>query len=219
MTLYDSGHLQQRFVSARDVLNGTVPADKIDGHIIFVGTSRRRPEGPAQHADARIPCPGVEVHAQIVEQMLSQTFLDRPDYADGAEFLYLRGDRPAVRDPAAAAVGRDGWRWSRRCSSASASSCRGSPSPHPPAVRSDLSAGHAGGDLCQRLGARLHADRARARARSAAPSASICRPTRSKAVARNPELLQLGGEQREITVMFTDVRGFTRISEQFDPPA
>src|SRR5258708_1877053 len=36
-------------------------------------------------------------------------------------------------------------------------------------------------------------------------------------LARNPELLKLGGELREITVMFTDVRGFTRISEQFDP--
>jgi adenylate cyclase len=36
-------------------------------------------------------------------------------------------------------------------------------------------------------------------------------------VARNPKLLALGGELREITVMFTDVRGFTRISEQFDP--
>ena len=32
---------------------------------------------------------GVEIHAQIVEQMLSQTFLERPDYADGAEFIYL----------------------------------------------------------------------------------------------------------------------------------
>ena len=37
-------------------------------------------------------------------------------------------------------------------------------------------------------------------------------------MARNPEALQLGGQQREITVMFTDVRGFTTISEQFDPP-
>jgi adenylate cyclase len=36
-------------------------------------------------------------------------------------------------------------------------------------------------------------------------------------LARNPDLLQLGGELREITVMFTDVRGFTTISEQFDP--
>jgi adenylate cyclase len=43
-------------------------------------------------------------------------------------------------------------------------------------------------------------------------------PAQVKAVVENPDLLALGGEQREITVMFTDVRGFTRISEQFDPP-
>jgi len=42
-------------------------------------------------------------------------------------------------------------------------------------------------------------------------------PAQVDVVARNPEALQLGGQQREITVMFTDVRGFTRISEQFDP--
>ena len=42
-------------------------------------------------------------------------------------------------------------------------------------------------------------------------------PDQVEAVVRNPDLLKLGGEQREITVMFTDVRGFTRISEQFDP--
>src|SRR4029453_10320014 len=42
-------------------------------------------------------------------------------------------------------------------------------------------------------------------------------PAQVEAVVRNPDLLKLGGEQREITVMFTDVRGFTRISEQFDP--
>ena len=33
--------------------------------------------------------PGVEVHAQLAEQMLTQDFLARPDFADGAEFLYL----------------------------------------------------------------------------------------------------------------------------------
>ena len=42
-------------------------------------------------------------------------------------------------------------------------------------------------------------------------------PDQVDVVARNPAALQLGGQQREITVMFTDVRGFTRISEQFDP--
>ena len=32
---------------------------------------------------------------------------------------------------------------------------------------------------------------------------------------RNPELLQLGGESQELSIMFTDVRGFTTISEHY----
>ena len=34
---------------------------------------------------------------------------------------------------------------------------------------------------------------------------------------KNPELLQLGGEETEMTVMFSDVRGFTGISEKLSP--
>ncbi|MEW6534777.1 MAG: CHASE2 domain-containing protein [Candidatus Auribacterota bacterium] len=33
----------------------------------------------------------------------------------------------------------------------------------------------------------------------------------------NPQLLKLGGEEKELTVLFTDIVGFTSISEQFDP--
>ena len=32
---------------------------------------------------------------------------------------------------------------------------------------------------------------------------------------KNPELLQLGGESRELSIMFTDVRGFTTITEEY----
>ena len=32
---------------------------------------------------------------------------------------------------------------------------------------------------------------------------------------KNPELLQLGGESKELSIMFTDVRGFTSISEHY----
>ncbi len=32
---------------------------------------------------------------------------------------------------------------------------------------------------------------------------------------KNPELLQLGGDERELSIMFTDVRGFTTISEHY----
>lgn len=32
---------------------------------------------------------------------------------------------------------------------------------------------------------------------------------------KNPEMLQLGGDERELSIMFTDVRGFTTISEHY----
>src|SRR5439155_16206645 len=38
-------------------------------------------------------------------------------------------------------------------------------------------------------------------------------------VAAHPEFLKLGGENREITVMFSDIRGFTKLSEGLDPQA
>lgn len=40
-------------------------------------------------------------------------------------------------------------------------------------------------------------------------------PALVEKLQRNPELLQLGGESRELSIMFTDVRGFTSISEHY----
>src|SRR5262249_25707502 len=38
-------------------------------------------------------------------------------------------------------------------------------------------------------------------------------------LSRNPALLKLGGELRELTVMFSDIRDFTKIAEKLDPRA
>jgi len=40
-------------------------------------------------------------------------------------------------------------------------------------------------------------------------------PDMVEKLQRNPELLRLGGETRELSIMFTDVRGFTTISEHY----
>ena len=40
-------------------------------------------------------------------------------------------------------------------------------------------------------------------------------PAMVEKLQKNPELLQLGGESRELSIMFTDVRGFTAISEHY----
>lgn len=62
-------------------------ADKIAGHIVLVGTSA------AGLQDLRFTplgvVPGVEAHAQALEQIMTQNFLDRPEWAIGAERLYL----------------------------------------------------------------------------------------------------------------------------------
>jgi len=40
-------------------------------------------------------------------------------------------------------------------------------------------------------------------------------PAMVEKLQKNPELLKLGGETRELSIMFTDVRGFTSISEHY----
>ena len=175
LALYDTGHREERFVSARAVLKDEVPPDKLDGQIVFIGTSAIGLKD-LRSTPVEDSVPGVEVHAQLAEQMLEQEFLARPDFADGAEFLYLaaigalfvlllpRLSAGRMTIVAAIFIGIGLDRALDRLLGI------------PPAVRPDLSAGHAGGDLCQRHGARLHAHRARAARRSAALSASTCRP-------------------------------------------
>ena len=73
-------HDRGRYVSAKDVLAGTVPAGRLRGHFVLVGTSaiglqdlRTTPVDDAM--------PGVEIHAQLLETILSDAYLHRPSYA------------------------------------------------------------------------------------------------------------------------------------------
>jgi adenylate cyclase len=42
-------------------------------------------------------------------------------------------------------------------------------------------------------------------------------PRQVKQLQKNPDLLKLGGEKKEATFLFTDVRGFTNLSEKLEP--
>ena len=81
-----SPHDPTRFVSAKDVLAGKVPADRFAGRLAIIGTSAVGPSrhqgdaGGNVHARRRNPCPGAGERAV-------QTLLSRPNYAVGAELI------------------------------------------------------------------------------------------------------------------------------------
>lgn len=77
-------HDPNRFVSAADVLAGRLPPDRLRGKLVIIGTSATGlfDQKPTP-VDAAVP--GVEVHAQLLESILTGTFLKRPPYATGAE--------------------------------------------------------------------------------------------------------------------------------------
>ena len=76
------------YVSAADVLRGKVPAEKLAGRIVLVGTTapglkdlRVTPVGAAY--------PGVEVHANMVAGMLDGTIKQKPAYVLAIDILIL----------------------------------------------------------------------------------------------------------------------------------
>lgn len=78
----------RRTIPAWQLLAGQAPAEALRGHLVLVGSSaqglmdlRFSPLGSV--------IPGVEVHAQVLEQALSDGFLHRPDWALAVEALAL----------------------------------------------------------------------------------------------------------------------------------
>jgi len=76
------------YISAKDVLSGDAPAERLKGKLVLVGSSatalmdiKTTPLGPT--------VPGVEIHAQLLEAILSHADLVRPNYALGAELTIL----------------------------------------------------------------------------------------------------------------------------------
>lgn len=216
VSLYDSGHIPSRFISIKDVMKGTVPDEKLEASVLFLGTSAVGLKD-LRNTPLANSVPGVEVHAQLVEQMLTQTFLERPDYADGAEFLYLAVigivfvlllPRLGAGPMALVALIFVGVGIVAPWLAFSQIRLLFDPIYPPVTLATIFIVGSAMSFMIT--------EREKRQIRGAFNL--YLSPDQVENVARNPKALQLGGEMRDLTVMFTDVRGFTTISEQFDPP-
>ncbi|MGL6041249.1 MAG: CHASE2 domain-containing protein, partial [Deefgea sp.] len=85
---YRGDAFTHHYLSAADVLNRKIPLEKLQGKIVLLGTSapglndlRATPMGEA--------FPGVEVHANLVSGLLDGQLLHRPDYLRAAELVQL----------------------------------------------------------------------------------------------------------------------------------
>ena len=77
-----------RYISLSDVWDGKIPKEALKGKIAFWGTTapglqdlRSTPVGEVY--------PGVEIHANLLSAMMNQNFKERPAYTLGAEVLLL----------------------------------------------------------------------------------------------------------------------------------
>ena len=90
--LYVTPDRAERYISAKDVLAAGGPSPEtqaaLEGSIVFVGTSAAGLQDIRTNALGQ-NVPGVSLHAQTVEQILSNHFLSRPDWANGLEILAI----------------------------------------------------------------------------------------------------------------------------------
>ncbi len=203
-----------RYIPAYSILDGTFDASTVAGRHILVGTSAvGLLDLRATPLDAAVP--GVEIHAQALEQMLSDDHLHRPAYATGAElaFLVLFGAVVAwmiyrIGAVAAAAIGMLAIVAVFSASWLAYANAGLLFDPVYPALAILLLY------IATSLNSFVETESDRNRVRSAF-SHYVAAPLVEE-LARNHDSLKLGGETREVSVLFADVRGFTHISEGLD---
>jgi adenylate cyclase len=201
------------YVPAVDVLEGSVPPDRIKGKLVLIGTSavglndiKTTPVAKAM--------PGVEIHAQVLEAALTKTLLSQPPYGPLLEFgaALLLGLLVIALAPmfgpvtlvmvgalfATLLVGTSWYFYTQHRLLVDFT--------YPLLSTTAIY-------LTLIFTSFVREQKQRRQIRSA--FGQYLSPALIEQLAQSPEKLVLGGEEREMTIMFSDVRGFTTISESY----
>ena len=212
--LHDTGHVPERFISAIDVIESQSLGPKIRGNIVLVGTSasglkdiRSTPLDPA--------IAGVEVHAMAIEQMMLGSHLTRPSWMPGAELIWL----VVLGVIVSFLIPRWGASWCALIAIGGLLITVGASwfaytdasllvDPVYPALVIILL--YVVGSFI----AFLRTESEKKYVRGA--FSRYLSPDLVEQLAADPDLLTLGGETKEMTILFSDIRGFTQISESMN---
>jgi adenylate cyclase len=201
------------YLSAADVVDGNIPVDKVDHKLVLIGTSavglndiKTTPVSSAM--------PGVEIHAQVLEAALTKGLLSRPSSMILAELLaaMVLGILVIVFAPmfgpvglvatgalfATVLIGASWYFYARQHLLIDFT--------YPLLSTTAIY-------LTLIFSSFVREQAQRRQIRSA--FGQYLSPALVEQLAQSPEKLVLGGEEREMTIMFSDVRGFTSISESY----
>ncbi|MBO22971.1 MAG: hypothetical protein CMM26_11465 [Rhodospirillaceae bacterium] len=209
--LHDTGHIPERYVSALDVFGSQSVAQKIQGHIVLIGTSAAGLKDiRATPMEAAIA--GVEVHAMAIEQMILGHHLQRPAWMPGAEILWLcfLGAILSFLIPRygaykCAAIALLGLAVSILIPWFAYTDYKILVDPVYPSFVIILI--YLTGSFISFL--RTESEKKYVRG----AFSRYLSPDLVKKLSEEPGLLELGGETKDMTIMFSDIRGFTKISE------
>lgn len=211
--VYFSPHQPTRYVSAKDVIEGNVAPEQLSGKLVLVGTSATGLLD-IKTTPVHAAMPGVEIHAQLLEAALTGSLLSAPSYATAIEILCALGVGLAIvlmapkvgavvlfliAASGATAIAMGSWLLYSRYQLLL--------DPTFPLLVTLVVY------VSLMLLGYFREQTERRRIRSA--FAQYLSPSLVEQLANSPQKLALGGEERDMTVLFSDVRGFTAIAETF----
>ena len=206
-------HNRAIYISAKDVLQDTVPPERIRGHLLLVGTSavglQDIRSSPLDDA-----LPGVEIHAQLLQSILLNDYLYRPNYAIAVELvgLVMLCATMIVMIMWAGAV------WGLLLGALLVTAAWASSWYFyvEQGALIDVSFNAVVGFVLYSVLTYLSYIREEGERRKTRDQfKQYISPDLVEHLAKHPEDLQLGGEMKDVTIMFCDIRGFTNISELY----
>lgn len=213
--LHYSRPVQDRFIPAWKVLAGQVPREQVEGRIVLIGASAQGLMDLRFNSLGQVT-PGVDVHAQAIEQILEGSCLRRPAWAGAIEALVIviGGLLIALAALGASALvsagvtllilvmtGGAAWFCFARFGLLL--------DPVTPGLALMLPF---------LLGSLIHHRLTEKRQRWIREAFSrYVSPNRVAYLVSHPDQLELGGKRQECSFVFTDLAGFTSLMETLDP--
>ncbi|HYM33229.1 MAG TPA: CHASE2 domain-containing protein [Candidatus Cybelea sp.] len=205
-------HSPGLYVSAKDILNGTVPPQRLANRYVLIGTSAvGLLDTRSTPLDALIP--GVEIHAQMLETILDGTYFQRPNWVVLPEvmLMVLLGVTMITLVPRAGAQ-RTFLILTMLAAIIGGGTIYAFVFNH---FMLDGTMALATAGILYTVLAYMNYSREEAERRKIrGVFGRYLAPAVVEELTRHPEKATLGGEVRAMSYLFGDIRGFTAISEQ-----